>query len=162
MSSAQWKLNTRIGAMYLVASDRGIQGIFWSRQKAPLVKSLSGREKAIRVLLKASEQVEAYLSGRLKKFTLPLDLVQGTEFQKLVWSELSRIPYGETRSYREIAEKVGKPKAFRAVGTANGKNPLSIVVPCHRVIAANGTLGGYAGGLKLKTHLLELERAIDC
>ncbi len=105
----------------------------------------------------ASEQLREYFDGKRKVFDLPLE-AQGTEFQKKAWAALLEIPYGETRSYKDIAERVGSPKGFRAVGGANHNNPISIIIPCHRVIAADGGLGGYGGGLETKTLLLELER----
>lgn len=103
------------------------------------------------------KQLGEYFEGVREKFDLPFD-VQGTPFQMQVWNQLSKIPYGETCSYRDIARKIKNAKAVRAVGTANGRNPLSIIVPCHRVIASNGSLGGYAGGVKLKTKLLSFEK----
>ena len=107
-------------------------------------------------LTEAGRQLRAYFEGRLREFELPLDPL-GTDFQKRVWKQLERIPYGETRSYSQVAVAVGAPKAVRAVGAANGSNPLPIVVPCHRVIGANGKLVGYGGGLPLKHRLLALE-----
>lgn len=105
----------------------------------------------------AAKQLREYFEGKRRDFNLPLE-PQGTAFQKKVWAALSEIPYGETRSYKDIAERVGSPKGFRAVGGANHNNPISIIIPCHRVIAAGGGLGGYGGGLETKTLLLELER----
>jgi methylated-DNA-[protein]-cysteine S-methyltransferase len=105
----------------------------------------------------AAKQLLEYFEGKRKDFSLPLD-PQGTAFQKKVWSALSEIPYGETRSYKDIAVRVGSPKGFRAVGGANHNNPISIIIPCHRVVAADGGLGGYGGGLQIKTLLLGLER----
>ena len=102
-------------------------------------------------------QLEAYFAGELTEFDIVLDL-EGTEFQKRVWAELLTIPYGQTRSYGEMARNLGKPGASRAVGLANGRNPVSIIVPCHRVIGADGSLTGYGGGLDRKTHLLDLEQ----
>lgn len=104
-------------------------------------------------------QVTEYLQGRRSAFTFPFEL-RGTEFQKRVWQELCKIPYGETRTYGEIAAAIGNPQAARAVGMANNKNPLIIVVPCHRVIGANGKLVGYAGGLDMKRDLLRLEKSL--
>jgi methylated-DNA-[protein]-cysteine S-methyltransferase len=104
----------------------------------------------------AVAQLTAYFAGELKEFELPLDLV-GTPFQKRVWKELQHIPYGKTISYQELARRVGNPNASRAVGSANGRNPVAVIVPCHRVIAAGGTLGGYGGGLDRKQWLLDLE-----
>lgn len=102
-------------------------------------------------------QLEDFLTGKRTDFDLPL-LLLGTDFQKKVWSELTRIPYGKTRSYKEIAERIGHPKAVRAVGNANNRNPLPLVFPCHRVIGTNGSLTGYGGGIELKRLLLDLER----
>jgi methylated-DNA-[protein]-cysteine S-methyltransferase len=104
----------------------------------------------------AARQLDEYFDGRRKAFNLPLD-PQGTPFQKQVWEQLHRIPYGQTISYKTLAERIGNPSAVRAVGAANGANPLPIVVPCHRVIGADGSLVGFGGGLPLKKYLLELE-----
>jgi len=108
------------------------------------------------VLVSCARQLAEYFRGERQHFDLPLG-AQGTEFQRSVWGALSRIPHGETRSYRDIAQAIGKPSAVRAVGSANGRNPLPIVVPCHRVIGADGSLTGFAGGLQAKTCLLQLE-----
>ena len=105
----------------------------------------------------AVEQLDAYFAGELQEFDLPLQL-SGTEFQRRVWNALRTIPYGETRTYGEIAQQIGSPTAFRAVGLANGHNPIAVIVPCHRVIGANGSLTGFGGGLERKSALLELER----
>ncbi|CAL7916918.1 methylated-DNA--[protein]-cysteine S-methyltransferase [Fusobacterium necrophorum] len=114
-------------------------------------------EKRTELLEEAERQLQEYFAGRLQHFDLPLH-PQGTEFQKKVWKALMGIPYGETRSYGEIAKQIGKEKAVRAVGGANHVNPISIVIPCHRVIGKNGSLTGYGGGLKIKETLLTLER----
>lgn len=105
----------------------------------------------------AVEQLDAYFDGSLTTFDLDLEL-PGTEFQRRVWAALHTIPYGETRTYGEIAEQVGSPGAFRAVGLANGRNPISIIVPCHRVIGSGGGMTGYGGGIERKRHLLDLEK----
>jgi methylated-DNA-[protein]-cysteine S-methyltransferase len=105
----------------------------------------------------AVEQLEAYFAGELTEFDLELEMV-GTQFQRKVWAALLTIPYGETRSYGEIARQIGTPGAFRAVGLANGHNPIGIIVPCHRVIGANGSLTGYGGGLDRKRMLLDMEK----
>jgi methylated-DNA-[protein]-cysteine S-methyltransferase len=105
----------------------------------------------------AVEQLDAYFAGELRDFDLRLEM-SGTEFQRRVWNALQTIPYGETRSYGEIAEQIGSPNAFRAVGLANGHNPIAVIVPCHRVIGANGSLTGFGGGLERKSALLDLER----
>lgn len=111
------------------------------------------------VLLQAEAELNEYFAGRRMRFSVPL-FISGTEFQKKVWQALTGIPYGETRSYGEIAAAIGKPKACRAVGMANHVNPLPIFVPCHRVIGAGGSLTGYGGGLSTKVFLLELERNV--
>ncbi len=107
---------------------------------------------------KVLSQLEKYLQGELRQFHCPLDL-RGTSFQKSVWSELAKIPYGETKSYKEIARAIGHPRAFRAVGNANGANPVSIVLPCHRVIESHGGLGGYGHGIGVKKQLLDFEQS---
>ncbi|WP_299979578.1 methylated-DNA--[protein]-cysteine S-methyltransferase [Desulfobacula sp.] len=109
------------------------------------------------LFLEAIDQLEAYFKGELTRFDLELN-VQGTDFQKKVWQELVKIPYGETISYGDLAKRIGNPNASRAVGMANGKNPVSIIVPCHRVIGKNGSLTGFGGGLEVKKNLLELEK----
>jgi methylated-DNA-[protein]-cysteine S-methyltransferase len=110
------------------------------------------------ILARAGEQLNEYFAGRRQSFDLPL-AARGTGFQQSVWRALTDIPYGVTRSYREIAEAVGSPRAFRAVGAANGRNPIAVIVPCHRVIGADGSLTGFGGGLERKRWLLEHERA---
>lgn len=150
-------MKANIGEIFLVASEKGLQGVLWKRQAAPMAASLDGDEPAIRILKRSVRELEEYFEGARKNFELPLDVI-GTEFQRKVWEQLTFIPYGKTASYADIANRLGNPNAVRAVGAANGKNPLSIVVPCHRVIASNGALTGYAGGLEIKTALLLLER----
>ena len=118
---------------------------------------LDAKEQETPLLKRAAEQVSEYCSGKRHEFDLPLDL-RGTPFQKSVWSALRDIPYGETRSYRDIAAAVGNIKACRAVGMANNKNPISIIIPCHRVVGADGSLVGYGGGLDVKSSLLALEK----
>ena len=117
---------------------------------------MSGWQQDGEALAPYLAEFDAYFAGRLQRFTLPL-AANGTAFQQTVWQALCEIPYGETRSYGEIARVIGKPSASRAVGAANGRNPLSIIVPCHRVIGQNGNLTGYAGGLPIKQELLRLE-----
>ena len=143
--------------MYLVASEVGLQSVFWKKQSAvPVVKSLRGDAAALQILLKADQQLQEYLEGGREEFDLPFD-VKGTPFQKRVWEQLKKIPYGKTLSYKDIARQIKNENAVRAVGSANARNPLCVIVPCHRVIAADGSLGGYSGGLDIKTKLLELE-----
>lgn len=106
---------------------------------------------------KALSELKRYLEGKLKRFDCPLDL-RGTPFQRKVWSALAKIPYGKTKSYQEIAKAIGHPKAFRAVGNANGSNPLPLILPCHRVTESNGGLGGFGHGIKVKKQLLDFEK----
>ena len=136
----------------LVAAERGIEQIRFEGTPP----EGTPRDDGHPVLKRACQQLRAYFGGELRKFDLPL-VFRGTDFQKSVWIELMDIPYGETRSYMQVAQKVGAPKAVRAVGAANGQNPIPIVVPCHRVIGANGKLTGFGGGLPLKRLLLDLE-----
>jgi methylated-DNA-[protein]-cysteine S-methyltransferase len=146
------------GAGVLVRIERSDAGI--SRVhilSAPLSDPVPGTSDPL--LEEASVQLRAYFDGRLRQFQLPLDL-GGTAFQRSVWQELLEIPYGETRTYAEIAEAIGHPTAVRAVGAANGQNPVAIIVPCHRVIRTGGGLGGYGGGLDAKRALLDLERGM--
>jgi len=146
-----------VGELKLVASERGLSAILWENDDparvrlGPLVENDSHP-----ILIEAERQIGEYFAGTRKAFELPLDF-HGTEFQKNVWAVLIAIPYGETRSYAEIARAVGRPTAFRAVGAANGRNPISIIAPCHRVIGTSGALTGFAGGLKAKELLLGLE-----
>ena len=150
---SQWKAKTRLGELYFLASEKGLQAVGWEKYKAPFASSLEQNKH----LSAAVAQMEEYVSGERKQFDLDFD-IEGTEFQKKVWSALAKIPYGKTLSYRDVARKIKKEKAVRAVGGANGKNPLCIIVPCHRVIAADGTIGGYSGGLDRKRALLALEQ----
>jgi methylated-DNA-[protein]-cysteine S-methyltransferase len=138
----------------LVAGERGIEQIRFEGIPADGVP----RDDDFPVLRDAAEQLTAYFGGELKAFELPL-VPEGTAFQKSVWNALLTIPYGETRSYMQMAELIGAPKAVRAVGAANGQNPIPIVIPCHRVIGSNGKLTGFGGGLPLKRLLLDLEAA---
>ena len=155
-SQRQWKMESRIGELFLVASEYGLRGVYWTKQPVESVTSLIEPGRATELLARAVEELTEYLDGTRKTFTMPLD-IDGTEFQKKVWSELRKIPYGETASYADIARRVEKEKAVRAVGTANGRNRLSIIIPCHRVVASDGTLGGYSGGLGIKSKLLAIE-----
>lgn len=148
---------TPVGKLKLVASDKGLVAVLWENDNPSRVR-LSKLEENDQypILLKAERQLQEYFSGQRQDFDLPLDL-RGTDFQKSVWEALCTIPFGETRSYGELATQLGKPSAGRAVGAANGRNPISIVVPCHRVIGSSGKLTGFAGGLETKAHLLSLE-----
>ena len=135
------------------ASGRGFEG--WRRLHLPNVNC----QQDVGPNRKAIEQLQGFLEGERTHFELELDVL-GTPFQREVWKVLKEIDYGETRTYAEIASRVGRPKAVRAVGNANGANPLSLVVPCHRVVATGGKLGGYGGGLELKARLLAMEGAM--
>jgi len=128
--------------------------IFGNELKAPDVE-----EMETPIIKETAKQLAEYLAGKRKAFDLPLKL-KGTSFQMQVWQALTTIPYGETRSYRQIAEQIGNPKACRAVGLANNRNPIPIIIPCHRVIGTNGKLVGYGGGLEIKKRLLELEAGL--
>ena len=139
----------------LVTSDSGLHAIDFDLS-LPVDDSRYGIHP---IATEAVRQLRAYFGGRLRRFDIPLDL-RGTDFQLRVWRELERIPYGETRSYLQIADAIGAPRAVRAVGAANGANPIPIVVPCHRVIGSSGKLVGYGGGLPLKKRLLQLEGAV--
>ena len=146
-----------VGSLKLVASDHGLVAILWENddpKRVPL-DSLQQNETHP-ILLETERQLNAYFTGKLKQFSVTLDFVTGTEFQKRVWAALLAIPFGETRTYAQIAEQIGNPKAVRAVGAANGRNPISIIAPCHRVIGTNGKLTGFAGGLETKSFLLEI------
>lgn len=150
-------MRSPVGILTLIASNDGLAAILWENDKPRRVPLTVVAEDATHpVLLEAERQLEEYFAGRRKIFDLALD-VSGTEFQKKVWRALLAIPYGETRTYAEIAREIGHPTAVRAVGAANGRNPLSIVAPCHRVIGSSGALTGFAGGLAVKAQLLRLE-----
>lgn len=154
MSKAQRKINSKVGPLYLVASSSHLCGVFWKDQKIEKEKTGSAESK---MLDKAEKQIAEYLDNKRKQFDLPIEM-EGTAFQKRVWDELKKIPYGETRSYKDIARALKDANASRAVGTANGRNPISLIVPCHRVISSDGTMGGYAGGLTIKEMLLSIEK----
>ena len=145
---------TPIGRLTLVASSKGLQQVIFGAKKLSTANSVSS--KANDHLTQTEKQLREYFAGKRKKFSIKLD-ISGTEFQESVWYALSKIAYGKTVSYAQQAKLVHKPKAFRAVGSANGKNPVAIILPCHRVIATDGTLGGYGGGLSIKRKLLALE-----
>ena len=157
MDCVHKKIKSPVGELTLIANGKGLAAILWEKDKPTRVKLNPGKEdKNHPILLETEKQLKEYFSGKRKKFSLKLNTA-GTEFQKKVWKALQTIPFGETRSYGELAVQVGSPRASRAVGAANGKNPISIVVPCHRVIGASGKLTGFAGGLKNKCILLDLE-----
>lgn len=138
-------------SLYLVATETHLINIQFTQPQKALLQTTE-------LLSMATIQLDEYFQGKRTTFSLPFKLT-GTPFQLAVWKELQNIPYGKTTSYKEIAQKINKPKAYRAVGMANNKNPLPIIIPCHRVIGSNGKLIGYAGGLNLKNYLLELEKS---
>ena len=151
-------MKSPVGELTLVASDRGLAAVLWENDapdRVRLGELVENKDHAI--LLEAEQQLRSYFAGQLKKFTVTLDFISGTDFQRNVWAALLTIPFGETRSYGQIAEQIGHPTAVRAVGAANGRNPISIIAPCHRVIGASGKLTGFAGGLEAKALLLGLE-----
>jgi len=147
-----------VGRLKLVAGEVGLVAILWEEEDPNRVRLGAMVEQPDHaVLAETSRQLGDYFTGRRQRFTVKLDF-RGTEFQKQVWSALLAIPFGETRSYGQIAQELGRPSASRAVGAANGRNPISIIAPCHRVVGANGSLTGFAGGLAAKTYLLDHER----
>ena len=158
------QLSTPVGELMLCADDDGLThlvlpGAARPPQSPGVEEDDGGQDVGIHHhLLEAATQLDEYFAGERETFELALD-PQGTPFQRKVWFALADIPYGETISYAELARRVGSPKAFRAVGQANGKNPLAIILPCHRVITSGGTIGGYGGGLPMKRELLALEGA---
>ncbi len=150
-------IKSPVGELKLVAKGHRLTAILWENDKPNRVKLGDMIEdNAEPVLVETERQLNEYFSGKRNQFELELDFA-GTPFQKQVWNALLTIPFGETRSYGQIALQLGNPKAVRAVGAANGKNPISIVAPCHRVIGASGSLTGFAGGIETKAQLLELE-----
>ena len=146
-----------VGQLKLVANEQALVAILWDNENPNRVRLAELIEDVSHpILLNTQQQLIEYFSGQRKVFDILLDF-EGTDFQKQVWSALLTIPYGETRSYKQIAQQLGNEKAVRAVGAANGKNPISIIAPCHRVIGAGGALVGFAGGLDKKEILLRLE-----
>jgi methylated-DNA-[protein]-cysteine S-methyltransferase len=150
-------IKTPLGDLMLVANKSELVGLYFADcDHIPKARSNWTHDQRHPVLQLAGKQLKEYFEGKRNSFSLPMNFV-GTDFQNRVWAEIALIPFGKTISYSELAKKAGKPKAIRAAGTATGRNPLSIVIPCHRVLAKNSALGGYAGGLKRKQHLLKLE-----
>ena len=146
-----------IGRLKLVASDKGLVAILWDNDNPRRVRLSEMFERPEHpILVRAEKELNEYFMGGRNAFTVPLDM-RGTCFQKQVWEALLGIPFGETRTYGQLAKQLGNSKATRAVGAANGRNPIAIIVPCHRVIGFSGKLTGFAGGLDAKAHLLRLE-----
>jgi methylated-DNA-[protein]-cysteine S-methyltransferase len=157
MSLSYKLIPSPIGKLKLVASDEGLVAILWKNDRPRRVRLADLVENpAHPMLLRTEKELNEYFSHKRKAFTVPLDM-RGTYFQKQVWEALLGIPFGETRTYGQLANQLGNPKATRAVGAANGRNPIAIIVPCHRVIGFSGKLTGFAGGLDAKDHLLKLE-----
>lgn len=154
--SCYTRMASPVGPLMLVADEAGLRRIDFVNGRSPVRSDPHWRESA-EYLGETVRQLLAYFAGELEAFDLPL-VPQGTPFQLAVWKRLCEIPYGETISYGELARRVGNPNASRAVGLANGSNPIPIVIPCHRVIGSNGKLTGYGGGLPIKEKLLALER----
>lgn len=157
-STVQTTYASPLGTMVLAATDAGLAGVWFDGQRHQPDPSGWQHAPGHPVLQQAQAQLAAYFAGERRSFDLPLDLRPGTAFQQNVWHALLSIPYGSTQSYGALSVAIGKPAAVRAVGGAVGRNPLSIVVPCHRVVGAQGALTGYAGGLERKTALLQRER----
>jgi methylated-DNA-[protein]-cysteine S-methyltransferase len=150
-------MDSMVGKLTLIATDKGLAAVLWENdnpRRVPL--SPLAEDKKHPVLCETEKQLNEYFAGKRNRFSVKLD-PKGTKFQNKVWDALRTIPFGETRSYGEIAKQIGNAKAMRAVGAANGRNPISIIVPCHRVIGASGQLTGFAGGLDIKERLLSLE-----
>jgi methylated-DNA-[protein]-cysteine S-methyltransferase len=150
-------LGSPVGELTLVATDRALVAVVWRlgvHGRVPFDDALEDASHPL--LLETARQLGEYFAGNRRAFELPLEF-RGTDFQRRVWAALLTIPYGETRTYRQIAEQIGNPPAVRAVGAANGRNPISIIAPCHRVIGMNGDLTGFGGGLDAKARLLSLE-----
>ena len=152
-------MQSPLGRLTLVASNFGLAAILWENdnpRRVPL--NMVAEDPGHPVLIQTEKQLGEYFAGQRQVFSVPLDF-GGTEFQNQVWQALLSIPFGETRTYTDIARQIGKPAAVRAVGAANGRNPISIIAPCHRVLGSTGSLTGFAGGLRAKAHLLALEGA---
>lgn len=156
-------IESPIGPLTLIAQDGRLAGVHMEVTRYEPDATTLGTAVAAdadAVLAAAATQLRAYFGGELTSFDLPLTL-EGTQFQRTVWASLQAIPYGETISYGQLARRIGQPSAFRAVGLANGRNPVAIVVPCHRVIGADGSLTGYGGGMDRKQFLLRLEQRVS-
>lgn len=148
-----------VGPLFIAASDKGLHAIEFRENRHPVKRGADWHPGDHAVLRKTRQQLDEYFAGKRQLFDLPLS-PSGTDFQRKVWTTLATIPYGETISYAQLASRIGKPGAMRAVGSANGRNPLPIVLPCHRVIGADGSLTGFGGGLPTKQFLLKLEGAL--
>ncbi|MES2189539.1 MAG: methylated-DNA--[protein]-cysteine S-methyltransferase [Pseudomonadota bacterium] len=164
-SIVQTNFKSPLGTIIIAATDSGLAGLWFEGQRHSPAQLTGGlpawpASPDHPVLKKISVQLKEYFAGKRTQFDIPLDLSGGTAFQQAVWTVLLGIPQGRTTSYGDVSQRIGKPAAVRAVGAAVGRNPVSIIVPCHRVVGANGSLTGYAGGLDRKTALLKLEGAL--
>lgn len=158
MKLAYMEIASPVGILKLVAQDAALVAVLWEHENPKRVRLAELIEDAQHpILLETQKQLNEYFAGQRQKFDVPL-YFEGTEFQQKVWQALLTIPFGETRSYKQIAEQIGNVKAVRAVGAANGKNPISIIAPCHRVVGTNGKLVDFAGGLANKDILLKIEK----
>ncbi|OGA95461.1 MAG: cysteine methyltransferase [Burkholderiales bacterium RIFCSPHIGHO2_12_FULL_61_11] len=168
-SIVQTILQSPLGPILIAATSKGLAGLWFTEGQRHLPKELAEAGACAGwpgdpdqpVLKQVSQQLTEYFAGQRSHFEVPLDLANGTAFQQSVWQALLAIPYGGSASYGEVGRRIGKPTAARAVGAAIGRNPVSIIVPCHRVMGANGSLTGYAGGLHRKTALLKLESVLQ-
>jgi methylated-DNA-[protein]-cysteine S-methyltransferase len=156
MKEVQSILKSKIGNIYISANNEGLTGVSWHNLKLTLLSKNELTTDRSQIIKETRIQIHNYLHRKLIKFTLPF-ILNGTPFQKSVWHELMNIPFGKTASYSDIASRIGKPNAVRAVGTANSKNTIAIIIPCHRVISKGGDIAGYAGGVETKRALLQLE-----
>jgi methylated-DNA-[protein]-cysteine S-methyltransferase len=152
-------VRTKIGMITIEATDQGICSVLLDPSRSESSTNQNPTPQQKKHLKNAELQLDEYFNSKRKQFDLPFDL-SGTPFQKSVWNQLAKIPYGTTCSYQDIAVKIKNKKAYRAVGTANGKNPICILIPCHRVIAADGSIGGYSGGIGVKKKLLMIEQSL--
>lgn len=150
-----------VGPLFLAASSKGLVRLEFEDRMLKINPGTTHLWESKSALVPYLHELNEYFAGERREFSLPLDL-RGTEFQLACWQALREIPYGETRSYRDIAEAIGHPHAYRAVGMSNNRNPVAIIVPCHRVIASSGSLCGYGGGLDIKRKLLDLEHVRPC
>jgi methylated-DNA-[protein]-cysteine S-methyltransferase len=152
-------INSPIGDLMLAADASALTGLYFvGCNHIPAARNGWARNAQLPILRQAAKQLQEYFAGTREKFSVPLRLA-GTDFQEKVWREIALIPFGETISYSDLAKRAGAPEAIRAAGTNTGRNPVAIIIPCHRVVGKNGGMGGFAGGLERKRHLLELENS---
>ncbi|MFG1511211.1 methylated-DNA--[protein]-cysteine S-methyltransferase [Halobacteriovorax sp. HFRX-2_2] len=156
MTDRQIEFHSKFGTIYICANENGVSYLGWEDQEYD-GPHYEDNERIAKYLNEAHDQLEEYFAGSRKKFSIPLSINKGTDFQKQVWAQLLDIPYGEVTTYSDIAQKVGSPNAVQAVGSANAKNPICLIIPCHRVIAKSGELSGYVAGADIKEALLNHE-----